>query len=69
MRECRNNYAHGPMKLKSKIITIKYKGKEFQCEKNYYGCDFCDYEHNEKWMDTKVEEQLEKLYRERYGND
>ena len=67
MRECRQNYAHGPMKLKSKTVVVAYKGIEIECEKSFYACDFCDYEHNEKWMNEKLEEQLARLYAEQYG--
>ena len=52
------------MKLKTKTVIVTYKGLEFECDKSYYGCDFCDYEHNEKWMEEKLEKHLSILYEE-----
>ncbi len=68
MRECHNNFAHGPLKLKTKIVTVEYKNKQIQCEKIIYGCDFCDFELHEKWMEEKLKEQVEKIYNEKYGS-
>lgn len=62
MRECRNNYAHGPMKLKKKKVVVEYRGLELSCEKMVYGCQFCDYELHEKWMEDKLNEELARLY-------
>ncbi len=68
MRECHNNFAHGPMKLKTKKVTVTYKEKEIECEKTVYACDFCDFELYEKWMEEKHLNQLEALYSEKYGS-
>ena len=53
MRECRKNFAHGPMKLQTKNVVIEYRGQEIACEKTVYTCQFCDYELHEKWMEEK----------------
>ena len=62
MRECRNNFAHGPMKLKSKNVIVHYRGRDIECEKMVYACTFCDYELHEKWMEKKLEEQLARIW-------
>ena len=67
MRECRINFAHGPMRLTTKKVTVEYKNEVIECEKTVYACDFCDFELHEKWMEDKLQEQLESLYNEKYG--
>jgi len=69
VRECRQNFAHGPMRLKTKTEVVEYKGKQIQCEKSYYGCDFCDFELYEEWMQEKLDKQLAQSYIEKYPEE
>ncbi|MEE4241663.1 MAG: hypothetical protein V2I36_09355 [Desulfopila sp.] len=64
MRECRNNYAHGPMKLQTSTITVQYHGRTLTCERMVYACNFCDYELHEEWMKKKMEEQLAEKFKQ-----
>ena len=66
VRECRNNFAHGPMKLQTKNVVIEYRGQQISCEKTVYGCQFCDYEQHEKWMEEKLNEELARIYQEEF---
>ena len=65
MRECRNNFAHGPMKLQTKNVVIEYRGQQITCEKTFYGCQFCDYELHEKWMEEKLNKELARIHDEK----
>lgn len=56
------------MRLKSKDVVIEYRGEKITCEKSVYACDFCDFELHEEWMKKKLEEQLEKIYNERFAD-
>jgi len=53
------------MRLKTKKIIVDYRGEKIECEKTIYCCDFCDFELHEKWMQEKMEKQLEELYTEK----
>ncbi len=66
MRECRNNFAHGPMKLQTKNVVIEYRGQQISCEKTVYSCQFCDYELHENWMEEKLNEELAKIYEKKF---
>ncbi len=66
MRECRKNYAHGPMKLSTKTVVVQYLGQEITCEKNVYICQFCDFELHEKWMEEKLNEEVARIYAEKF---
>lgn len=68
MRECRRNFAHGPMKLTQKKVTVQYNDKPIECEKTIYACDFCDFELHEKWMEEKLQKQVVDLYNKLYGS-
>lgn len=50
------------MKLKSKNVTVHYRGRDIECEKMVYACTFCDYELHEKWMEKKLEDQLAEIW-------
>jgi len=67
VRECRNNFAHGPMKLQTKNVVVEYRGKQITCEKMVYGCQFCDYELHEKWMEEKLNEELARIYKKKFN--
>lgn len=62
MRECPQNYAHGPMKLKTRMVTVEYQGKTIECEKQYYGCSTCDHEIHSEWMEKNFQENIKKTY-------
>ncbi len=55
------------MKLKSKAVTVRYNGRDIECEKIVYACTFCDYELHEQWMAKKLEEELARIHQE-YGS-
>ena len=56
------------MKLIQKKVTVQYKNKSIECEKTVYACNFCDFELHEKWMEEKLQKQVEELYNELYGS-
>lgn len=65
MRECHQNYAHGPMKLRTKQVQVEYRGEEITCEKTVYGCDHCDFELHLDWMKEKMQQNLTTAYEQR----
>lgn len=67
LRECHQNYAHGPMKLKTEIVEIEYQGELFSCEKTVYTCSTCNFELQQQWMKDKMETLLENAYTEKHG--
>ena len=67
MRECRNDYAHGPMKLTTTLVETEYRGETFTCEKTRYSCTFCDFELHLDWMEEKLQKDLEAAYREKHN--
>ena len=66
MRECRKNYAHGPMKISTKEVSVDYKGEKLTCSKTFYGCKICGFELHEKWMEEKLQKELESLYHKKH---
>ncbi len=67
MRECHRNYAHGPMKLETRQVECEYRGETFICEKTTYACQKCDFELHQEWMQEKLQNDLEAVYRKRHG--
>ena len=55
------------MKLQTKNVVIEYRGQQITCEKTVYGCQFCDYELHEKWMEEKLNEQLAGIYEKNFS--
>lgn len=68
VRECRRNYAHGPMKLTTKRVVVDYLGQKITCEKSVYTCQFCDFELHEKWMEDKLNEEVARIYAEKHSS-
>jgi len=62
LRECHQNYAHGPMKLRTKQVQIEYRGEKITCDKTFYGCDHCDFELHLDWMKEKMRQHLAEAY-------
>ena len=63
MRECPKNYAHGPMRLKTKEVQVVYRGKTIACKKTIYACDHCDFELHLDWMKDKMQQELATAYK------
>lgn len=63
MRECRRDYAHGPMKLTSQEVQVEYRGESFTVEKPVLRCNVCNYELHLDWMEDKMRQDLEEAYR------
>ena len=57
------------MKLKTKTVEVTYKGQLINCEKSYYGCDFCDFELHLDWMKEKMQQELEQTYLKQLQNN
>lgn len=62
MRECHQNYAHGPMKLRTKQVQVEYRGEKITCDKTVYGCDHCGFELHLDWMKEKMQQHLAETY-------
>lgn len=56
------------MRLKSKKVIVEYRDQQIECEKMYYGCDFCDFELHEEWMEKKLEEQAAEKFKQQDNN-
>ncbi len=56
------------MKLITKNVVVEYRGQQISCEKSVYGCQFCDYELHEQWMEDKLNEEVERIYAEKFGS-
>lgn len=54
------------MKLSTKTVVVEYRGQKITCEKNVYICQFCDFELHEKWMDEKLNEEVARIYAEKF---
>ena len=66
VRECHQNFAHGPMKIKTETVEMEYRGETFHCDKTVYACTQCDFELEQQWMKDKREALLEKAYAENH---
>jgi hypothetical protein len=67
VRECHQNFAHGPMKIKTETVEMKYRGEIYHCDRTVYACTQCDFELEQQWMKDKREALLEKAYAENHS--
>lgn len=56
------------MKLVTKTVVVEYRGEQISCEKSFYACQFCDFELHEKWMEDKLNEEVARIYAEKFGS-